>query len=256
MALIVNVLKKILFSCLFIFLTGCGNSSVEIAGGLSKLEVRNIASALSAVGIVVNVSENRDGESTIFVDKADEKESRSLLHDQGLPRKRYDNLGDVFKKDGLFSSPLEERARYVHALGQQLEESISNIDGVMYVTVHPVLPKRASLIEEETPASAGVLIKYDNLVEFDRIVPEIRQFVARSIPNLEIDRVSVVVIPTSRSTLINNTENRLMNDVPQRALPLFVILLLAFIVCAALSVFVWWYLRTRRTLKPSDSIEN
>ena len=41
-----------------------------------------------------------------------------ILKAQGLPREDFDSLGKVFKREGFVSTPVEERARLMHALSQ------------------------------------------------------------------------------------------------------------------------------------------
>jgi type III secretion protein J len=49
-------------------------------------------------------------------------------------------MGKVFKREGFVSSPLEERARLVHAMSQEIANTINNIDGVVTARVHLVVP--------------------------------------------------------------------------------------------------------------------
>ena len=85
------------------------------------------------------------------------------------PKVARATLGDTFRKEGVISTPLEERARYIYALSQELEATLSNIDGVIVARVHVVLPERVAPGEPVQPASASVFIKHDPRLEPDSI---------------------------------------------------------------------------------------
>ena len=91
------------------------------------------------------------------------------LEAAGLPRVARATLGDTFRKEGVISTPLEERARYIYALSQELETTLSNIDGVIVARVHVVLPERVAPGEPVQPASASVFIKHDPRLDPDNI---------------------------------------------------------------------------------------
>jgi type III secretory pathway lipoprotein EscJ len=110
-------------------------------------------------------------------------------------------MGDVFKKEGLISSPLEERARYLYALSQELEATLAQIDGVVVARVHVVLPEKPGPGEQVQPPSAAVFIKHLPSLEPDAIAFRVRQLVARSIPGMgaqALDRVSAIFVVAER----------------------------------------------------------
>ena len=118
----------------------------------------------------------------------------------GLPRNTYKRLGDVFKKDGVVSTPIEERSRYLYALSQELEHTLSLIDGVILARVHPVLPERLVPGEAALPSSCSVLIKHRS--DWDPALYEdrIRRLVVSSIPGLARtprSAVSIVFVPAA-----------------------------------------------------------
>ena len=102
----------------------------------------------------------------------------------GLPRRRFTDLGTVFKKEGMISTPLEERARYLHGLSEELAATLQQIDGVLAARVHVVLPERVAPGEPVMPSSAAVFIKYRAPFDEDANVARIRRMVAGSIPGL------------------------------------------------------------------------
>ena len=129
--------------------------------------------------------------------EADLARATKVLAAQGLPRAPGARMGDVFKKESLISSPLEERARYIYALSQELETTLTQIDGVVVARVHVVLPEKVAPGEPVQPPSAAVFIKHLPSLEPDAIGFRVKQLVARSIPGLGAqgtDRVSAVFV--------------------------------------------------------------
>jgi type III secretion protein J len=83
-----------------------------------------------------------------------------LLRRQGFPRERFTDLGQIFQKQGLISSPMEERVRYTYGLSQMLAETLTQIDGVLSARVLIVLPEEAAFGQKPAPSSASVFVKY------------------------------------------------------------------------------------------------
>ncbi len=177
-------------------LTGC-DKPVILNTNLSENDANDIISELSKYKIAADKQIDKEG-VTVLVNKDTIERSVQILNAEGLPHKSRTSLGEVFQKSGIISSPLEERARYIYALSQELESTLSQIDGVVVARVSVVLPERVAPGEPVQPASASVFIKYTMALDPDSIEPRIRRLVAASIPGLSgknENALSIVFVP-------------------------------------------------------------
>lgn len=195
-----SALLRWTLACLCLFLAACG-ARVDLLGAVPEDEANEVLSALLKANISAAKTSGKEGMVGIKVDSAQVGLALQVLRDNGLPRERFDGMGQVFKKEGLISSPIEERARYIYALSQELASTLSRIDGVLTARVHVVLPERASVGEAGVPSTAAVFIKHQQGYNLDLIQPQIRRLVTNSIPSLSADRVSIVFVASQvRST--------------------------------------------------------
>ena len=178
---------------LAVALTACGNK-VELMASMPESDANEVLAALSGAGISAQKISGKEGMVGLSLDAAEVGRAVDLLRAKGLPRERYAGMGEVFKKEGLISSPLEERARYIYALSQELRGTLTQIDGVLAARVHVVLPERGSAGDPNTPSSAAVFIKHQEGYNLDTVQPQIRKLVTNSIPSLTPDKVSIVLI--------------------------------------------------------------
>ncbi|NVZ73140.1 type III secretion system inner membrane ring lipoprotein SctJ [Pseudomonas costantinii] len=189
----------ILFS-LVLMLTGCGES-VELHRNISESEANEVIAELADKQIRAQKIPGKDGVA-VRVKASDISRAVRTLDAAGLPRLARSTLGDIFRKEGVISTPLEERARYIYALSQELESTLSKIDGVIVARVHVVLPERVAPGEPVQPASASVFIKHDPRLDPDNINPRVRRMVVSSIPGMAsaIDnttKLTVVFVPAT-----------------------------------------------------------
>ncbi len=142
-------------------------------------------------------SKNSEKGNTFRVDTTKDAfaSAMALLQSQGLPRVRYESLGDVFKKEGFVSSPLEERARLNHALSQEISHTISSIDGVVMARVHLAVPEREQLAEHTSPSSASVFVKHRPDVDLTGSVSKIKSMVVNGVENLPYENVTIALFP-------------------------------------------------------------
>jgi type III secretion protein J len=175
---------------------------VTLHGGLTEPEANEIIAALHEQGIEARKVANKEGLS-VSVRESELARAVEALSVLGLPHRRVSHLGDVFRKEGLISTPMEERARYVFALSQELEYTLSQIDGVISARVHVVLPEKPAPGEALQPPTAAVFIKHARGFDADLMASRIRYLVARSIPGLAsqpVEKVSVVFVEGREQT--------------------------------------------------------
>ncbi|HEX6362720.1 MAG TPA: type III secretion inner membrane ring lipoprotein SctJ [Albitalea sp.] len=175
-----------------VLLAGC--SDQELYSQLSERQANEMVAVLRSVGID---AEKRSQEGRFSVHTAVSEFPRAVreLSAQGLPREQFDTMGSVFKREGFVSSPLEERARLVHALSQEISSTVASIDGVVSARVHLVVPERNPLADKAQPAAASVFIKHRPEKDFSSQVAQIKALVVNSIEGLPYDNVTVALFP-------------------------------------------------------------
>ena len=182
-----------------LMLVACG-ARVDLMGSVPEEEANEVLAALLKADIPVEKTAGKEGMVGVRVDAAQVGRALEVMRENGLPRERFAGMGQVFKKEGLISSPLEERARYVYALSQELSNTLSKIDGVLAARVHVVLPERGAVGETGVPSTSAVFIKHQEGYNLDIIQPQIRRLVTNSIPGLTADRVSVIFVAAQPRT--------------------------------------------------------
>ena len=162
---------------------------------LAEHDANEIVAALRQHGIhAVKVpgAEHRWG---LEVGSDDFSRAVQVLKENGLPRPSHASIGELFRKEGLVSTPSEERIRFVFAQQQELESTLSRIDGVVSARVHVVMPQSDPLADTPRPASASVFIKHRADVDLTASVPQIKALVARSIESLPHENVTLSLFP-------------------------------------------------------------
>ena len=170
-------------------LAGCKD---ELYSSLSEKEANQMMAILMANAIATDKTQDKTG-FTLSVDRNDMLRAIAVLKDAGYPKTTHESMGKVFQQSGIMSSPFEERVRYVYALGQQVAETLSHIDGVVTARVNIVLPKTPELGQPVKPSSAAVFIKYEPGVDLDYFIPQIKRLVSSSIEGLNYSDVTVVL---------------------------------------------------------------
>lgn len=167
----------------------------ELYNNLDQRQANEILATLQQRGIPAQRVAVKGGQYTVVVDKGRFADSIAILKEAGLPKEEFQTMGQIFKKDGLVSSPLQERAQMIFALSQELSRTVSEIDGVLSARVHLVLPENDPLRQQLVPSSASVFIRHRSNTPVGNLVPQVKMLVANGVAGLSYDKVSVVLVP-------------------------------------------------------------
>jgi type III secretion protein J len=148
---------------LLFFLALLGGCAGEpLLHDLREREANEVLVALDEGGVAAEKArdEGAGGGWSVRVAAGDVARAHRLLAARELPRTRPAGLGEVFGKAGVVPTPVEEHARWLHALAGELSASIQAIDGVVEARVHLGLPADDPLRPGARPAGrAAVLVK-------------------------------------------------------------------------------------------------
>ena len=186
-------MKKFWSALFLLLLVACSAEKTELITDIHERDANEVVAALLESGIDAEKQRVKSSISVV-ISKRDMADAMRVLNAKGLPNRHHSNLGEVFKKEGMVSTPLEERARYVYALSQELEYTLSQIDGVLVARVHVVLPERVAPGQPIQPPSAAILIKHLPFLDPDSISNKIKRVVTSSIPGLsgeDLDQISL-----------------------------------------------------------------
>jgi type III secretion protein J len=214
-------------------LAGC---KVALYSNLNEQESNEIVAALSAEGIAASKSRVEGNNWQVAVEEGRLGAALDVLRVQGLPQERFATMGEVFQKQGLVSTPSEERMRYIYAMSQELSQTLRNVDGVVAARVHVVIPANDPLSDRIRPSSAAVFIKHRPDVDIRLLGPTIKEMVAHSIEGLTHDQVSLSMFEARRAPVAQAgpggaADGLILGSLSTRTAAVLLGLLLAAAVC-------------------------
>lgn len=241
----------------------CGCGKADLLSNISEQEANDILSTLQQANLPATKKAGAESTWTIVINDTNNfSRAVELLKSKGFPRVNFDNMGKVFQKSGLVSSPLEERARLMHAMAETISETLSAIPGVLTARVHVVLPENDPYAEGNVPASAAVFITYRAESNVEESIREIKYLVTNSIQGLSYDRVSVALFPvTFQEAAVTGQASNLVSVLGAMVSPesvmkiwsvigILAVLLLAAVLAAAYLGYM--YFRGARSAAPAQ----
>jgi type III secretion protein J len=179
-------------------------AEVDLYSRLDEPQANELVALLMRAGID---AEKRRGEGAswlVRVPRESLPQAIGLARSHGLPREQFRSLGEVFRKEGLVSSPLEDRVRYLYALSQELSRTVSSIDGVVAARVHIAVPEKEPLSDKVRPSSASVFIKHREDAAVAGQVAAIKALVVNSVEGLPYDNVTVTLFAAEPAPVAAN----------------------------------------------------
>jgi len=190
-----SLIKKFLVIACMLLLAAC--SQEVLLRDLTEPDANEIVAVLSASSIEAKKVTDPKGKSfSVTVRSNEMPRAISVLKALGLPKAPRPSLNDVFRSTGFAPTPFEEKVRYLYGLAQELERTISLMEGILNTRVHVVIPDQESKNPDMRQAKASVFVSYDDRYDIEQFVPKIRKLVSDSIEGLTPDRIEILTIPT------------------------------------------------------------
>jgi type III secretion system YscJ/HrcJ family lipoprotein len=190
---------------LAILLSGCNRESVR------KNLTEDQANEIMAVLVLHQVAATKEAlekkEFEVTVPREDLGYALQIVKQYALPRDIYQTpMCEIFKKQGMISVPIEDRARWMCSKALSLERAVfQGIDGVVTVTSSVSYADRDPFSDKQEAPHAAVTIKHlkDARIDVDKVKAIARDSNAGILAdNISVTLFEAQVIP--RATMTTN----------------------------------------------------
>ena len=171
---------------LALLLSGC---KVELYQNLPQSEANQMVALLMLNHIDVNSDiDTKTGKVTLKIEKDQFINAVELLRQNGYPKANYVDIEQLFPSGQLVSSPAQEEAKMSYLKEQQLERTLSNMDGVISarVSIAQNVKSASSSRANTTDKSAAVYIKYSPEANLSSSETQIRNLIKNAVPDLNM----------------------------------------------------------------------
>jgi type III secretion protein J len=229
-----NFLFKVILILWIGVLAGCGK--VGLYSRLDEREANEMVSILSQADLNAE-KRSPDGKTwSVYVPQSNFASAIDALRVAGYPKEKFQSLCDIFKREGFISSSLEERARMICGLQQELARTVALIDGVVDARVHISVPERDPLSDKQRPASASVAIKHKPEARLEAIASDIKVLVVNSVEGLPYENVTVKLFAAEPAVLKKTNER--FGGFQEQAIYLVLLSITVLLICG---ILVWRY---------------
>ncbi len=173
-------------------------------GNIDKSEASQVLDALQQLNISYHLDEST---GAIMVPSKDLNDARIKLAAQGLPR---GTVGGGFSGMSGGDSPFgmseaKENVLFQRELEQELARTINSISNVKTARVHLAIPKKSLFLRDRQKPRASVVVSlYSGRNLSEGQVAAIVHMVSSSVPNLDVENVTLV---DQKGSLLSNGEN-------------------------------------------------
>ncbi|MBN1879820.1 hypothetical protein JW823_06890 [bacterium] len=198
-----NLLSKTATMIVLIIICGC---RVELHHNLSESQANEILMALESAGIQARKERDNDTDNwMVTVPEESAGYALSIINKAELPRSKPDGFQELFRKESMLPTTLQEKTRYLSALCGELQQTLEEDDQIAKARVHLTLPvmEKSGRSGVEMPGTAAVFLKMipDQSQPLTLSDEAIKALIASSIGGIDNEDVTVV------RTCGNNTKS-------------------------------------------------
>jgi type III secretion system YscJ/HrcJ family lipoprotein len=179
--------QRIGAALLCLILTACQQ---DLLKGLDQGQANEVLATLQRYNIAAKKQDAGKTGYSVQVDPADFPAAVDLLKTYNLPSKKRVEIADFFPSDSLVSSPVAEKARLYSAIEQRLEQSLKTFGNVVTARVHISYALDG---KDNAPLHVSVLVAYQQKVDAQLFVGEIKRFLKNGLDGVEYENISVVL---------------------------------------------------------------
>ncbi len=154
-----------------LLLTGCNRESVR--KNLTEDQANEVMAVLVLHEVAANKESLEKKEFEVTVPREDLGYALQIVKQYALPRDIYQTpMCEIFKKQGMISVPIEDRARWMCSKALSLERAVfQGIDGVVTATSSVSYPERDPFSDKQELAHAAITIKHvkDARIDVDKV---------------------------------------------------------------------------------------
>lgn len=188
---------------LAILLSGCNRESVR--KNLTEDQANEIMAVLVLHEVTATKSALEKKEFEVTVPREDLGYALQIVKQYALPRDIYQTpMCEIFKKQGMISVPIEDRARWMCSKALSLERAVfQGIDGVVTVTSSVSYADRDPFSDKQEAPHAAVTIKHlkDARIDVDKVKAIARDSNAGILAdNISVTLFEAQVIPRATVT--------------------------------------------------------
>lgn len=178
-----------------IMITGC---RTYLYHGLSESQANEMLLVLNQAGIKA-VKKKDQGDSSSWMVSVSEQNAGAALRiilDHELPRISSPGFNDLFQKDALLPTAIQERTRFMSALCGELQNTLEQDDSIIKARVHIyyAVRERSDRKSDESPRSAAVFLKTTPDYPPEKTISDqaIRELIASGVGGILESNVSVI----------------------------------------------------------------
>jgi flagellar M-ring protein FliF len=164
-------------------------SYTMLASGMDPADTGKVTAALDEQGIGYELRANG---TSVAVEKAQVGNARIALAGAGVDAGSGGQQGfELFDEQKLGASDFQQKVTYQRALEGEIARTVQQVDGVSGAQVQLVLPEDSLFADEESPATAAVMLSGGADTLEPGAVRGIAQLVASSVKGLKTDNVTI-----------------------------------------------------------------